>query len=203
MDKTKAMLVLGAIFFGLVNTQAQALSNIRVRGTITDVHGPELLVTTREGKDMKIAITDGTKVNVLTAIKLKDIKKGSFVGVTALQQGPGTPLRAREVHLVPEAQRGTGEGHYDWDLEPGSSMTNANVDAIVRTNNGRELKLSYKGGKQKIIVTKDVPIVSFKPADKSLLKAGANIFSVTQQTADGSLVAQRIVVGKDGMKPPM
>jgi hypothetical protein len=194
MNKTKVMLVVGAILFGLVNTQAQALSNIRVRGTITDVHGPELLVTTRDGKDMRIAITDSTKVNVLTAIKLKDIKKGSFVGVTAIQEGPGAPLRAREVHLFPEAQRGTGEGHYDWDLEPGSSMTNANVDAIVRTNNGRE---------QKIIVTKDVPIVSFKPADRSLLKTGANIFSVTQQAADGSLVAQRIVVGKDGMKPPM
>ncbi len=203
MNKMKVLLVVGAILSGVVNAQAQPQSNMRVRGTITDVHSQELQVTTRDGKELKIAITDYTKVNVLTRIKLKDIKKGSFVGVTAIQQGPGTPLQAREVHLFPEAQRGTGEGHYEWDLEPGSSMTNANVDAIVRTNNGRELKLSYKGGKQKIIVTKDVPIVAFKPADRSLLKAGAQIFCVTQHTADGSLIAQRIVVGKNGMKPPM
>jgi hypothetical protein len=134
---------------------------------------------------------------------MSDIKQGSFVGVTAIQKGPGTPLQAREVHLFPEAQRGTGEGHYDWDLEPGSSMTNANVDAIVNTNNGKELTLSYKGGSQKIIVPQGVPIVTFKPADKSVLKAGAQVFIITQQAADGSLTAQRILIGKDGMKPPM
>ena len=107
------------------------------------------------------------------------------------------------MHLFAEAQRGTGEGHYDWDLEPGSSMTNANVDAIVNTNDGKELTLSYKGGSQKIIVPQDVPIVTFKPADESMLKAGAELFIITQQVDDGSLTAQHILVGKDGMKPPM
>ncbi len=82
-------------------------------------------------------------------------------------------------------------------------MTNANVDAIVDTNNGKELTLSYKGGSQKIIVRQGVPIVSFKPADKSLLKTGAQIFCITQQAADGSLTAQYISVGENGMKPPM
>jgi hypothetical protein len=150
-----------------------------------------------------VNVTDNTKINVLSTLRMSDIKQGSFVGVTAIQKGPGTPLQAREVHLFPEAQRGTGEGHYDWDLEPGSSMTNANVDAIVNTNNGKELTLSYKGGSQKIIVPQGVPIVTFKPADKSVLKAGAQVFIITQQAADGSLTAQRILIGKDGMKPPM
>ncbi len=203
MNKIKVLLIAGTILFAVVNAQAEPLSNVRVRGTITHVDSQELQVKTRDGNDLRIAINDYTKISVLTSIKLRDIKKNSFVGVTAIQQGPGTPLRAREVHLFPEAQRGTGEGHYDWDLEPGSSMTNANVDAIVNTNDGKKLTLSYKGGSQKIVVTKDVPIVAFKPADKSLLKVGAQIFCVTQHTADDSLIAQRIVVGKNGMKPPM
>jgi hypothetical protein len=202
MYKFRAMLA-AAMMFAMVQAQAQPASPMRVRGTITAVAGHELEVKTREGKDLKIAFTDATRINVLTAIKLKDIKRGSFVGVTAVQQGPGTPLVAREVHLFPEAQRGTGEGHYDWDLEPGSSMTNANVDAIVNTNNGRELTLGYKGGRQQILVPRDVPVVSFKPADPSLLKAGAHIFCITQPAADGTLTAQRISVGKNGLKPPM
>ncbi len=202
MYKVRTVLAAIAMVF-VTYAQAVPAPATHVRGTITAVVGHELQVKTREGKDLKIAFTDATKVNVLMRIKLKNIKQGSFVGVTAIQQGPGAPLQAREVHLFPEAQRGTGEGHYDWDLEPGSSMTNANVDAIVKTNNGRELTLSYQGGRQKIIVTKDVPIVSFKPADLSMLKTGAHIFCIAQQAADGSLTAQRISVGKGGLKPPM
>ncbi len=192
-----------AIMFAVVQAQAAPAPGVHVRGTITAVAGHELQVKTREGKDLKIAVTNATKVNVLMAIKLKDIKQGSFVGVTAIQQGPGALLQAREVHLFPEAQRGTGEGHYDWDLEPGSSMTNANVDDIVKTNNGRELVLGYRGGRQTIIVPRNVPIISFKPADLSLLKVGAHIFCIARTATDGTLTAQRISVGKDGLKPPM
>jgi hypothetical protein len=46
---------------------------------------------------------------------LSDIKQGSFVGVTAMPQADGNQ-RALEVHIFPEAMRGTGEGHYPWDF---------------------------------------------------------------------------------------
>ena len=203
MNKVNALVFVCAILFGLVNAQAQSQPSRRVRGAITGFNGYELQVKTREGNDLQVGITSDTKIKVLVPRKMSDIKQGSFVGVTAIQHGPGTPLQAREVHLFAPAQRGTGEGHYDWDLEPGSSMTNANVDAIVDANNGKELTLSYKGGSQKIIVPQDVPIVSFQPADRSLLKAGAQVFMITQQAADGSLTAQHISVGKNGMRPPM
>lgn len=203
MDKVNELLLVGMVMFGLANGPSQSQPAMRIRGVVTEVAGHELQVKTREGKDLKVTVADNTKINVLSALKISDIKQGSFVGVTAIQKGPGTPLQAREVHLFPEAQRGTGEGHRDWDLEPGSSMTNANVDAIVNTNNGKELTLSYKDGRQKIIVPRGVPIVTFKPADKSLLKAGAQVFITTHQAADGSLTAQSINVGKNGMTPPM
>lgn len=203
MKNVNALLLLGAILFGMGNAQAQSQPSMRVRGAISGFDGHELQVITREGKDLKISISASTKINVLHPLKMSDIKQGSFVGVTAIQNGPGTPLQAREVHLFAEAQRGTGEGHYDWDLEPGSSMTNANVDAIVSTNNGKELTLSYKGGSQQIIVPQGVPIISFKPADQTLLKTGAQIFCITQQAGDGSLTAKFISVGENGMKPPM
>jgi len=203
MNKAGALLLASAILFGWVNAEAQSTLSARVRGSITGFDGHELQVKTRDGKTLNIAVTEATKIKALVALKMSDIKQGGFVGVTAI---PGTSegsLLAREVHVFSESQRGLGEGHYAWDLEPNSTMTNGNVDAIVNTGNGKELTLGYKDGKKKIIVPKSVPIVSFQSADKSLLKVGALIFCIAQQAADGSLTAQHVSVGMNGMKPPM
>ncbi len=209
MNRKKELLLACTLVLGMASALAQAPAsapantppNVKVRGAVTGFDGRELQVKSREGKALKLVVSDSTRISVLSPLKMSDIKQGGFVGVTAILRG-GT-LQALEVHVFPESLRGTGEGHYDWDLEPGSSMTNANVDAIVSTNTGEELTLSYKGGSQKIVVPKGVPIVTFTPGDKSLLKPGAKVFIVTEQAADGSLTALRMAVGKDGMKPPM
>jgi hypothetical protein len=203
MNKASTLLLASAILFGWANAETQSTLSIRVRGSITGFSGHELQVKTRDGRNLNIAIAESTKIKVIVALKLSDIKQGSFVGVTAVERVPGDPLLASEVHIFAESQRGMGEGHYAWDLEPGSTMTNANVDAIVNANNGKELTLSYKGGHQNIIVPRGTPIVSFRAADESVLKAGAQIFCIAQQAADGSLAAQYISVGKNGLKPPM
>jgi hypothetical protein len=52
----------------------------------------------------------------------------------------------------PEAMRGTGEGHYPWDLQPQSTMTNASVDQIGSSVDGRTLTLKFKDGEKKITV---------------------------------------------------
>lgn len=203
MKTVQTLVAAVAVLFALTGTPVEPAQKMRIRGTITAVDGPLLQVTSREGTQLKIDTTGHTRISMLTALKLADIKQGSFVGVTAIQHGPGTPLQAREVHVFAEAQRGTGEGHYPWDLEPGASMTNANVDAIVDTNDGKELTLSYKGGSQKISVTEGTPVVAFTPGDRSLLKPGAQIFCIAVPEADGHLTAEHISVGADGMRPPM
>jgi hypothetical protein len=203
MNKANAMLVVSALLFGLMNAQAESLLNIKIRGSIAAFDGHELQVNTRDGKTLHMGVTGATRIKVISALRMRDIKQGSFVGVTAVEEVPGGPLLAREVHVFAESQRGMGEGHYAWDLEPGSTMTNANVDAIVNTNNGKELTLGYQGGSQKIIVPKGTPIVSFQPGDTSLLKTGAQVFCIAQQASNGSLTAHHVSVGKNGMKPPM
>lgn len=182
---------------------AQAQNNVRVRGTITSFDGHSLEVKTRDGNDLKINVGDDTVVSNLVELLIGDIKPGGFVGVTAIRKDPDGTQYALEVHVFPETSRGSGEGHYDWDLGPGSTMTNANVDAIVERNNGKELTLSYKGGMQRIIVPPKTPIVTFVPTDQSHLKAGVPVFTVVQQAEDGSLTAKRILIGNDRMKPPM
>lgn len=203
MNKASALLLASAILFGWANAEAQSALSVRVRGSITGFDGHALQVKTREGKSLNIGVIESTTFKTIVALKMSDIKQDGFVGVTTISKTPEGPLLAREVHVFAESQRGLGEGHYAWDLEPDSTMTNANVDAIANTREGKELTLSYKGGKTKIVVPKGVPIVAFQPADQSVLKVGAQIFCIALQGANGSLTAQYISVGTNGMKPPM
>jgi hypothetical protein len=104
----------------------------------------------------------------------------------------------------PEAMRGTGEGHYPWDLQPKSTMTNANVEQVVTGVDGHTLTVKYKDGDKKIIVPPDVPIVTFAPGDKADLRPGTKIFiGASKKLPDGTLQAARVNYGKDGLTPPM
>src|SRR5260370_744515 len=80
---------------------------------------------------------------------------------------PDGSQTALEVHIVPESMRGTGEGHYPWDLRPQSTMTNANVQQIVTAVDGPTLTVKYKDGEKKIFVPTDAPIVTYVPGDKA------------------------------------
>jgi hypothetical protein len=82
-------------------------------------------------------------------------------------------------------------------------MTNATVATLADNPKGREMTLNYKGESNKVTVPAGVPIVTFEPGDKAMLKPGAKVFAVTQKQADGSLTAARVNVGKDGLTPPM
>lgn len=185
----------------LTSTFAGAQSNVRVRGTITAFDGNVLSVKSREGKDLKIALTDKVTATSVRALKHSDIKPGMGIGTSAVKRADGA-LVALEVHVF-AAERGVpNEGHRPWDLEPGSTMTNAAVSSVVQSTEGREMTLSYKGGSQKLMVPEGVPVVTAAPGDRSMLNPGEYVFLAAQADTDGSLTALRIQVSKDGVKPP-
>ena len=134
----------------LVSAAANAQDTLRVRGTISAFDGTVLSVKSREGKDLKLQVTEGTTASYPKTIKLSDIKPGDYIGTAATPDSEGG-LVAREVHLFPETSRGVGEGHYPWDSEPGSTMTNANLAKMVKSNNGQELTLEYKGDRKSVV----------------------------------------------------
>ena len=197
-------LLAGAVFGALIATQvsAQTAPPVRVRGTIEMVHGDELMVKSRDGKDVSIKLAPEYSVTGVVKASLSDITVGKFVGIASMPQSDGS-LKAVEVVVFPEMARGSGEGHYAWDLEPGSMMTNATVASEVASVNGPTLTLKHKDGSNDITVPKDVPIVTFGPGEKTLLVPGAHVFVPTMKQADGSLMASRVLVGKDGLTPPM
>jgi hypothetical protein len=181
---------------------AQDAPPMRVRGTIERLDGAVYIVKARDGAELKITVGEKPQIAGIVKASLSDIKKGSFVGVTAMPQADGS-LTALEVHIFPEAMRGTGEGHYPWDLQPKSTMTNANVEDVVTAVDGNTLTLKYKDGEKKILVPATIPIVTYVPGDTSDLKPGAKVFIIAVKQPDGTLLGRAWRVGKDGLTPPM
>jgi hypothetical protein len=175
----------------------------RVRGAIESVDGDILTVKSRGGEDVKLHMTADIKVVGIIKISMADIKVGSFVGATTVP-GPDGKQNALEVHVFPEDMRGTGEGSRPYDLRPNSTMTNATVTAeSVAANDGHSLMVKYKDGEKQVEVLPDTPVVTYVPADKSDLKAGAKVIAFMKQLPDGSFETNRISVGRDGLTPPM
>jgi hypothetical protein len=181
---------------------AQTAPPTRIRGTIDAVTTTTLSVTTREGPKVDVTLKDPLTVTTMKRLTLDDIKQGTYVGI-ASKTGADGKAEALEVLVFPEAMRGAGEGHYPWDLQPGSMMTNANVSAVVSGKTGSDLTLTYKGGTQQISVPPSTPIVTFAPATRSDLKPGARVMFGAMKDADGKLTAARVTVGTNGVNPPM
>jgi hypothetical protein len=132
---------------------------VRVRGSVERVEGDVYIIKARGGSELKVKLPDNVMVVALTKASLADIKLGSFVGVAGMPQPDGSQ-KALEVHIFPEAMRGTGEGHRGWDLQPSSTMTNGAVEQTTASADGQVLTLKYKDGEKKIIVSPDTPIVT-------------------------------------------
>lgn len=200
MNRFSIALLCGVL--SLASSMANAQNTLRVRGTISGFDGTVLSVKSREGENLQLQLTDSTTVSYPKAVALSEIKPGDYIGTTATPDSEGR-LVAREIHLFAESARGTGEGHFSWDMEPRSTMTNANLAKKVKAANGQELTLEYKGGTQKILVPDGIPVVTAVPADRSLLQPGVYVFISARVAADGSMTAARIQASKDGIRPPM
>ena len=147
-------------------------------------------------------IADTARIVAVAKATLADIKPGSYVGIAAMPRPDGSQM-ALEVLIFPEAMRGAGEGHRPWDLLPESTMTNATVAETVTRTDGPTLTLRYKEGEKLIVVPPEAPIVTFVPADRSDLKPGTRVMATVVKAAEGPATLNSIVVGKDGVDPPM
>ncbi len=196
-----ATLGLAALF--AVEAASQQPPTVRIRGTIEAVDGPLLSIKSREGSDMKVKMTDNVAVFAIVKTELSEIKEGSYIGVTGMPEPDGTQ-RAVAVHIFPENQRGAAEGFRPWDQRPNSTMTNATVAQTVKGTDGHNILVKYKDGEKKVVVPPDTPVVTFVAGDKSELKPGARIiiFGAAKKD-DGTLEANRVNVGRDGVTPPM
>jgi len=182
---------------------AASQTPVRVRGVIDKVDGKSLSVKARDGAMVQVKLADDAHVLTLDKKSLADVKQGVFVGITAMPQPDGSQ-KAVEIHIFPEAMRGTGEGHYAWDLMPNSTMTNGNIDSQVVSNDGQSLVMKYKDGEKTINVPANVEVVMFVPATVADIKAGEKFFVPRGKKLDnGAVEAGVIIIGSKGVDPPM
>ena len=183
--------------------QQAPMPTVRIRGTIDAVDGNMLSIKTREGSDVKVKMTDNVAVFAVVKTELSQVKEGSYIGVSAMPEPDGTQ-KAFAVHIFPENQRGAAEGFRPWDARANSTMTNATVAETVKGTEGQNILVKYKDGEKKVVVPPDTPVVTFVASDKSEVKPGAKliIFGAAKKE-DGSLEANRVNVGRDGVTPPM
>lgn len=194
---TTALLLVGASA-----AAAAGADMVRVRGTVTSFSGNQLQVQSREGKPVTVTLKDGWKISAVAKAKVGDIKSGDYVGIASLPKAEGGD-GALEVLILPPQLKGLGEGSYGWDLKPNSTMTNATVGDLVKSVDGSTVTMTYQGKEKKISVPNGTPVVTLAPATPADLTPGAVVFISAEKNADGSVVTGQVVVGKNGVVPPM
>jgi hypothetical protein len=200
---TRSLLTAAALTLALpLFAQDAKPLTLRVRGTIEKSDGSTLTVRTRENTMAQIVITEKTVFTGVKKLQMADIGANAYIGVAGRPLAGGN-VDALEVLVFPEAARGTGEGQQDWDLLPGSSMTNATVTATVASASGSDLEVSFKGKKVNIKVGPDTPIVTFATATRMEAMAGLYVLVFAARDASGTLTANRVVLETNGVKPPM
>jgi hypothetical protein len=210
-----AVCCMAAMLQACGNRSSAATSSDHVRGTVQSLDGQVLTVATSTGS-VRVELAPSTHVATVVQSDRAHLTDGSFLGITSVTQPDGSE-RAVEVHVFPEAMRGTGEGSYGWDLPGvgggGSKMTNGTA-AVSKMTNGtvsaREagsLTLQYKdgasGGSQTITIPPGIPVVAIEPGQSTDLQPGAHVFVVAHRTSDGTLTADRVLAGRNGVVPPM
>src|SRR5580765_2158038 len=180
---------------------ASAQETVRIRGTVERIDGPVYVVKNRDGAELKLTLTDNPLFVAIVPSTMADIKQGMFVGSAGMMLPDGVQ-KAIEVHIFPESMRGTGEGHYDWDLLPRSKMTNANVEQAVTGVDGKTLSVKYKDGEKKLLVTPETIVVTYEMGKKEEVQPGTRIFvAAAKKQPDGTVQAPRITYGRNGQAP--
>ena len=178
-----------------------AATPMRLRATIEKLDAGSMTVKERSGEIVTLLLADAMVVTEVYPIELGAIQQGAFIGTAAMPRPDGT-LDALEVLVLPESARGNGEGHRPYDVQPGSTMTNATVADLLAVPQGRKLLLRYKDGEKTVLVSDTTPVVTFRPGDRSLLVVGGKVI-VTAEVRNGQPVALCVLAGRNGFAPPL
>ena len=187
-----------------VTTMAAQAQNVRVRGAIESVDGNTVMVKSRDGASLKLVLKDNANVRGVVKASLADVKASTNVAITSRPRADGT-LEAVELRIFPPGPFNSFHG--DWDLTPGSFMTNGSAQTSVAAVDGQVLTVEYKippdkTDIKKILVTPKTIIATTVASSKADLKPGLKVFvAAAPKLPDGSLDVANIQVEKE-IPPP-
>ncbi len=211
--------VLAQSGYGVAPAPAPQPTPWGTKGTIVSYANDVLTVKSDAGETMAVHLTKDTGISAHARRGIADIHQGDFVGSAAVPGENGIWV-AQEVHIFPEAMRGTYEGHHDMPGgDAGRTMTNAAVSQIAlqvleahqpgaphvppSERDNWVLTVKYPDGAQNIVVRPGVPIFAIVPGEPSWLKPGLAVSAFGQKAPDGTITAFGVFVEHDGQKPMM
>jgi hypothetical protein len=195
--KTTFPNIVVTMLLACLTTAVHAQQSVNIRGLVTAFDGKVIDVRTRDGGDVKVALPETVNVNATRAFTMADIKPGMVMGVTTIKRADGATVAIDVRPIPPTAPQGLSP----FDLQPGSTMTNAAVEAAVDSVGGQELVLNYKTGSVKVLVPPGTPMSQSTPGSRADIKPGETVFVSARAGEGGTFTAVRVQVSKDGVKP--
>ena len=223
--------VIAASIFGTSTAALAAPALERVRGTVKSISNTELVVQTASGTDETVYLTGATGYLTVAKSDLDHIDPGSYIGAATKSIGdklvalgvlifPPAMKGASEGHVnwdpIPDTTLSSGSTTAS-AMTNGtvavaapaagaravtSAMTNGTVASAGGSGGGKQITVTYKGGKQIVLVPPTAPIVTVAPGGKSDVTVGTVVFiNAVQQ--DGKVSAAAIFVGVNGATPPI
>jgi hypothetical protein len=215
---------------GLSIAASAAPEHERLRGTVSAVSANGLTVHTATG-EISMSLGGDTKYLKAVRSDLNHIATDSYIGVATKTIGdklvaldvlifPLAMKGAAEGHFdwdrLPDTTLASGantasnmtNGSVAAGAQGGSAaavnstMTNGSVAAASERGGARQLKVTYKGGEQTVLVPPTALVVTLQIGGVSDIKPGDGVF--VNATADGgATTANLIIVGTGGVVPPI
>ena len=205
------LVTIAALLVSAPGARAEEPEPDRIRGVISEVGNPSIVVKTRDGKDVRIELSDNLSIFALSKGRFTDVDLGTYVGAAAVKMDEYSPIvrdsavwlhKGFELRIIDDELRGIALGHKKWDLTPDSIISHGWVDDIeVRV-------ISIKWGptdydETDVEVPRNVPVHRMSLGNKSLIKRGAHVLAGANKAADGRYVGVFLIIGKDGIVPAL
>ena len=204
------ILALGIPAFAQSTTQSEHEPD-HIRGEINQVDDTSIVLKTSDGNTVQLALKDYSSVLSLTKTSFTEVDFGAYVGSTSKRLDEYSPIvrdslswlhQGYELRIFDEQLRGLALGHTSWDLNSESVITHGWVDDLEI----RVLSIKYGPTEEEetdVDISRGVPVLRLSIGDRSLLKPGAHVFAGSQKDEGGNDVAIFLMVGVDGVVPPL
>ena len=152
-------------------------------GTFVSLKGDTITLQEKDGKILEVQMTPGWTVSVNRPGAAADIKAGDFVATQNVPIGEGTG-KATELRIMEPGYR-PEEGTHPMSATNANMMTHGTVKSVTQSDDVVVIEIMYPGGSRQIVVAAGVPVTISDLLDKSVLKPGVAVSSVTRTGADG------------------
>jgi len=200
---------LAVLAFAVLAQAASAQDIPRIKARILAFDGKTLSLTSgTAGRSLSVGLIPSTRLMYEEKIDPATLKPGDYAGATLVKNG--TKWQAKEVHLLPDAFKGAGEGLYPLPSAPDQRI----VTGAIARNEAGLLSIAFRGsvgtdgatcsgrapreggckGEMSFALDAKAPAVAIKQGDKSVLAVGKVVAISVVAGPGGTLVTPGLTV---------